>query len=102
MDDQSGAPGTSPLVRQIGLWGGGALFLGLLLAPAPAGLEPEGWRTAAVAALMAAWWMTEAIPIPATALLPLILFPVLGILDMPSAAGPYAHEILEMVSGEVE
>jgi sodium-dependent dicarboxylate transporter 2/3/5 len=48
---------------------------------------------------MAAWWMTEAIPIPATALLPLVLFPVLGILDMPAAAGPYAQEIIFLFMG---
>jgi sodium-dependent dicarboxylate transporter 2/3/5 len=58
-----------------------------------------GWRTAAVAVLMATWWMTEAIPIPATALLPLPLFPILGILDMPSAAAPYANELIFLFLG---
>jgi sodium-dependent dicarboxylate transporter 2/3/5 len=48
---------------------------------------------------MAVWWMTEAIPIPATALLPLALFPTLGILDMPAAAAPYANEIIFLFMG---
>jgi len=84
---------------RIGLIGGGAFFLLLLLVPAPAGLSPEGWRAAAVAVLMAVWWMTEAIPIPATALLPLALFPTLGVLDMPAAAAPYANEIIFLFMG---
>ena len=43
---------------------------------------------------MAIWWMTEAVPIPVTALLPLVLFPFLGVLPMPEAAAPYANDAL--------
>ncbi|MEX2528139.1 MAG: DASS family sodium-coupled anion symporter [Gemmatimonadota bacterium] len=82
-----------------GLLGGGGLFLLLLVVPPPPGLSPEGWRTAAVAILMAVWWMSEALPIPATALLPLVLFPVLGILDMGGAATPYANELIFLFMG---
>jgi sodium-dependent dicarboxylate transporter 2/3/5 len=52
-----------------------------------------------VAALMAVWWMSEALPIPVTALLPLALFPALGILSMPEAAAPYAHELIFLFMG---
>jgi len=83
----------------MGLWAGLAVFFLLLILPAPAGLADAGWRTAAVASLMAVWWMTEAIPIPATALLPLALFPTLGILDMPGSAAPYAAEIIFLFMG---
>jgi sodium-dependent dicarboxylate transporter 2/3/5 len=48
---------------------------------------------------MAVWWMTEAIPIPATALLPLALFPLLGVLDMAAAAAPYANELIFLFMG---
>lgn len=48
---------------------------------------------------MAIWWMTEAIPIPATALLPLALFPTLGVLDMADAASPYANELIFLFMG---
>lgn len=74
-------------------------FVVVLAVPAPAGLSPEAWRTAAVAILMAAWWTTEAIPIPATALLPLPLFPMLGVLTSSDAAAPYANELIFLFMG---
>lgn len=48
---------------------------------------------------MAIWWMTEAVPIPVTALLPLVLFPALGVLEMGDAAAPYANEIIFLFMG---
>lgn len=94
-----GDNGASGRARVAGLAGGLALFAALLLAPAPAGLDPAGWRTAAIAALMAVWWITEAIPIPATALLPLVLFPVLGVAPIDAAAAPYANPIIFLFLG---
>jgi len=83
----------------IGLGGGGLVFLLMLLIPGPSTLPVEGWRMAAVAVLMAIWWITEAIPIPATALVPLVLFPALGVLSMPNAAAPYANELIFLFMG---
>lgn len=57
------------------------------------------WRAAAVGILMAIWWMTEAIPISATALLPLALFPLLGIADIRAAAAPYANPLIFLFLG---
>lgn len=57
------------------------------------------WRVAAVGILMAIWWMTEAIPISATALLPLALFPLLGIADIRAAAAPYANPLVFLFLG---
>jgi sodium-dependent dicarboxylate transporter 2/3/5 len=90
---------TTSLRPKIGLVLGPVVFLLMLLAPAPEGLPPAAWRTAAVGALMAVWWMTEAIPIPATALLPLVLFPLLGIADIDAAAAPYANPIIYLFLG---
>jgi solute carrier family 13 (sodium-dependent dicarboxylate transporter), member 2/3/5 len=86
-------------LRQVGFVAGLGGFIALLAIPTPEALSPEGWRTAAVAYLMAAWWMTEAIPIPATALLPLALFPLLGILDMNATTGPYANPLIFLFLG---
>lgn len=90
---------TRRTAHRLGRLTGAALFLILLLLPAPPALSPAGWKTAAVAVLMAVWWMTEAIPIPFTALLPLVLFPILGVLDMPVAAAPYANELIFLFMG---
>lgn len=84
---------------RIGLLGGVLTFAVILLAPGPEGLTPAGWRTAAVVALMAIFWTTEAIPISATAWLPLVLLPALGILPMPEAAAPYANDIVFLSLG---
>lgn len=99
MADSQGEHGPITTIRLAGLLGGLLAFLAMLLLPAPTELAPEAWRTAAVAVLMAVWWMTEAIPIPATALLPLVLFPMLGILDMGAAAAPYANEVIFLFLG---
>ncbi|MGD8796821.1 MAG: anion permease, partial [Thiohalophilus sp.] len=55
----------------IGLWLGPLLFLIMLWIPLPEGMTPEGQKAAAVTLLMATLWITEAIPIPATALIPI-------------------------------
>jgi len=62
-------------------------------------LDHAGRATAAVAVWMATWWMTEAIPLYATALLPLALFPLLGVANMHDAAAPYAHELIFLFMG---
>jgi len=80
-------------------------FIGLVLlvmtivVPAPASMSLAAWHTAGVALLMATWWVTEAIPIPATALLPLLLFPLLGISSMGAAASPYADPVIFLFMG---
>jgi sodium-dependent dicarboxylate transporter 2/3/5 len=78
--------------------GPGALLLTLLLPP-PEGLSPEGWRTAGVAALMAAFWICESVPIPVTALSPLVLFPALGLGSIQVTAAPFASPIIYLFFG---
>ncbi len=85
--------------QRVGFVVGVLAFIVLLLAPAPAGLELAGWRTVAVAALMATWWMTDAVPIPATALLPLVLFPMLNIAPITEAAAPFANPLIYLYAG---
>ena len=58
--------------ERIGLWGGLIVFALMMLAPAPAGMEPSAWRVAALTILMATWWMTQALPLTVTALLPFL------------------------------
>jgi sodium-dependent dicarboxylate transporter 2/3/5 len=78
---------------------GAIVCIAMLLIPAPGGLSTEAWRTAAVGSLMAIWWITEALPIPATALIPLVLFPLLGIASMGASAAPFANETIFLFMG---
>lgn len=55
--------------------------------------------TAAIATLMAVWWMTEAIPLPVTSLLPLVLFPLCGVLELKDAAPSYANKFIFLFMG---
>ncbi|SOD62044.1 solute carrier family 13 (sodium-dependent dicarboxylate transporter), member 2/3/5 [Streptomyces zhaozhouensis] len=80
------------------------LGLGVVLAVVvrlvlPESLSADGRNVAAVATLMAVWWMTEAIPLAATALLPLVLFPLLGNAALSDVAPPYASETIFLFMG---
>lgn len=82
-----------------GLLAGGLVLLASLLLPAPAGLPPAGWQTLGLGLLMAIWWSTEPLPIGITALLPLIVLPLLGIQDMAATAAPYANPLVFLFLG---
>jgi len=87
-------------IKVRGLLAGTAFLIVMLMLPAPAGLSVAAWNAGAVALFMAFWWITEAIPIYATALLPMVLFPLLGILPARETAINYGHDlILMMISG---
>jgi len=83
----------------IGLIAGGAIFIILLALAPPEGMSPAAWRVAAVAVLMAVFWMTEALPVAATALIPLAAFPLLGIAPVDAAARPYANPLVFLFLG---
>jgi sodium-dependent dicarboxylate transporter 2/3/5 len=87
------------MTGRIGLWGGLALFVGMLLLPAPEAMPLPAWRATAVVALMAVWWMTQALPLTATALVPFLAFPMMGIMSANEAAAAYYSPILFLVLG---
>jgi len=62
-------------------------------------LSPAGRATMAMLVWMALWWLTEAVPIYVTALLPLALFPLAGVASMNEAARPYAHPLIFLFMG---
>lgn len=88
-----------PTSQVIGLILGPLLLLITLLLPAPAGMEEPAWRALGLMLLMATWWATEAIPIPATALLPICLIPALGLGSINDATTPYANPIIFLFLG---
>lgn len=85
--------------RTIGLIAG-VVLLGLtLLLPAPEGMSDAAWKAAGLMMLLAAWWATEAIPIPATSLAPIVLIPALGIGTVGQATAPYANPTIFLFMG---
>ena len=73
-------------------------FMILIFSP-PAGMSAEAWHLVAMAIWMVIWWLSEAIPLPATALLPIILMPLLGVEQMRSVAANYAHPLIFLFLG---
>ncbi|MBT8081858.1 MAG: DASS family sodium-coupled anion symporter [Gammaproteobacteria bacterium] len=71
----------------------------MILSGAPDGLSESGWMTAAVGVLMAVWWATEAVPIAVTALLPIVVFPLLGIATIQDTTAPYANKVIYLFLG---
>jgi len=85
--------------QRIGLATGLVLAAILQFIPVPDGLSREAWLLASLTLLMASWWATEAIPIAATALIPIALFPLLGIASTGAATAPYASPIVMLLLG---
>ena len=74
-------------------------MLTMLLAGRPDDLSDAAWATAAVGVMMAVWWATEAVPIAVTALLPIVLFPALGIATIQETTAPYANKVIYLFLG---
>lgn len=83
----------------IGLVLGIFLFLLILLMPTPEGMPIPAKHLAAVATLMAIWWITEAVPIPVTSILPIFLFPVLGIMAGAKVTLSYGDQLIYLYMG---
>ncbi|MEM6262881.1 MAG: SLC13 family permease [Bacteroidota bacterium] len=78
----------------------GPLVFGLILMWVPESAMPMAARAVlACTAWVAIWWVTEALPIAATSLLPLVIFPLTGALDMAATAKPYADKLLFLFIG---
>jgi len=95
----SNADGEYSLRKRIGLFLGPALFLILFLIPTPAGMSAEAQAVMASAAWIATWWISEAIPIPVTSLLPIVLFPITGVMSTGETTTPYANDLIFLFMG---
>jgi solute carrier family 13 (sodium-dependent dicarboxylate transporter), member 2/3/5 len=82
-----------------GLWGGLAVFVAMLLVPAPVGMEASAWNVAALTILMATWWMTQALPLTVTALLPFLALPLMNVMTAQDVAREYYSPILFLILG---
>ena len=91
--------GPSRLRKSIGLWSGVLSFALVLLWPAPEGMPVEAKRMAATVLLMGCWWIGESIPLGVTALVPLVAFPLLGVMPSAAVAPNYANHYVFLLLG---
>ncbi len=85
--------------RRIAFWLGPLGFLFTLLTQAPAGMPDLAWPTAGLVWWMATWWMSEALPLYATAFLPFVVLPLLGVADATKTAAAYYSPIMFLFLG---
>lgn len=85
-------------LQWLSFWLGPILFC-LFFFGNPLDLDEKANRVVSVAALMITWWISEAMPMPAVALIPLVLFPLLGIATISETAAPYANEVIFLFMG---
>ncbi|CAG8999289.1 MAG: Sodium-dependent dicarboxylate transporter SdcS [Candidatus Celerinatantimonas neptuna] len=86
--------------KWLGLVLGPLVLLTTLIFPAPyEHLTGAPWHTAGLATLMAIWWITEAVPIPVTSFLPMVLSPLLGITTLKTATASFAHPLIFLFMG---
>ena len=87
------------LPKNIFLVSGPLIFVILELVGPPAGMSHAAFSTLAATLWIAIWWMSEALPIGITSLLPLLLFPLTGVMSMSAAAEPYSRSIIFLFIG---
>ena len=85
--------------KRIGFVVGALALLAACMLPAPEGLPREGFVVGGLTMLMAAWWMTEALPLTATALMPFLVLPFAGVSSAKDTAATYYSDILFLLLG---
>lgn len=85
--------------RMIGLFLGPLVFALTAITPPPEGMSGGAWLVAGLVVWMAAWWMTEAVPLAATALLPFAVLPLGGVMSANDTASAYYAPILFLLLG---
>lgn len=88
-----------PNAKKIGLISGATAAVLVLLFGNFDAANPQVTKMAAIAVLMAVWWITEAVPLAATSLIPLLLYPFLGILKSEEIASAYINSIIFLFIG---
>lgn len=87
------------LTAALGLVAGVVAFAATLVLSPPDGLSLAGWHALGLALLMAIWWTTEPVPLGVTALMPLVVLPLVGIGKIGTVAAPYANPLVFLFLG---
>ncbi len=85
--------------KKIGLFLGPILFAMVMLFFNPENLNPDSKSILASTIWIAVWWISECVPISVTALLPIVLFPLTGGLDIKSTTASYGHNLVFLFVG---
>ncbi|TRO63327.1 SLC13 family permease [Christiangramia sabulilitoris] len=78
---------------------GPLIFIILQGITTPAGMPEHAWDILSATIWIALWWITEAVPIAVTALLPIVLFPLTGAMDLSSTTASYGHKYIFLYVG---
>jgi sodium-dependent dicarboxylate transporter 2/3/5 len=86
-------------VKSLVLVAGPLAMLGTLAAGPPGAMAEPAWRVAGLALWMALWWLTAVIPLEATALLPIVILPLLRVGTLAEVTGAYADPVIFLFLG---
>ncbi len=87
------------ILRQVGFFGGPVLCMMALWIVRPEGMSQEAITVMAVTLWIALWWVTEAVPLPVTSLLPVVLFPLLHVMKLEATTAAYGHPLVFLYIG---
>ncbi len=99
LKEQDSPQANPPLFWLAGLAIGVGIQLLTVLTEPPAGMSITAWRCSGLAMMMAIFWSVEILPTAITALLPLVLSPILDLTTIDKAAAPYAHPVIFLFMG---
>lgn len=99
MTPLSAAEESSPLTRKVGYFLGPTFFLLTFIFSPPEQMGSDAWRTCGLALWMASWWITEALPLPVTSLLPIIVLPLFKIASLGDTLAPFSNPIIFLFLG---
>ncbi|WP_163528595.1 SLC13 family permease [Halobacillus ihumii] len=99
VNDKPPQPGNYSLAQKIGLFVGPLMFLCISLLLNPEGMTRDAVIMLGLIAWIATWWVTEALPIPMTSLLPLILFPITGVMEIGNVSSSYGDPLIFLFAG---
>jgi sodium-dependent dicarboxylate transporter 2/3/5 len=85
--------------KSLFLISGPLLFLAMQFFSPPAGMSESAYSLLSITLWMALWWVTESVPIAITALLPIILFPMTGAIDLQTTTASYGHKYIFLYMG---
>ncbi len=92
-------PEKADKIKRIGFILGPLFFLLILWRMHPESMSPVSVKVMAATFWIAAWWITEAVPLPVTSLLPIILFPLMQVMKVEQTTMAYAHPLIFLFIG---